>query len=253
VCGGFQILKFTQLKWPPNQPEKAAYICEHCHATIQNHEKQWSEALRATNNGTLLSQNSKEFTSFTMNCPTDRLVQIWKGRRRLVPWPRRSKSVTKFQDRQVAAVRIWKAIQYPNGTACGPVPDGAHEAPAEGNAPNSKKGNKPVNTTAYGKAFNGRSLGYKRYGTTTLFVAIDIAAGEITAGHYNRRGNWAYCKVHRPRYGPVLSVAKNANSHELPHLLKSPHQQISTNSPPRSTVKIAPSESPDASRDPALP
>src|SRR5437588_2253076 len=38
-----------------------------------------------------------------------------------------------------------------------------------------------------GKALNGRSHGYKRHGTTTLFAAFDIATGQVIAGHYNRR------------------------------------------------------------------
>jgi hypothetical protein len=73
------------------------------------------EALPATHNGTLLFQNSKEFTSFTMNCPTDRPVAIWNGTATVGPLPIKLKPVTKFQDRQVATVRIWKAIQDLNG------------------------------------------------------------------------------------------------------------------------------------------
>src|SRR5580704_6589489 len=38
-----------------------------------------------------------------------------------------------------------------------------------------------------GRALNGRSHGYKRHGTTTLFAAFDIATGQVIAGHYNRR------------------------------------------------------------------
>jgi transposase len=37
------------------------------------------------------------------------------------------------------------------------------------------------------KALNGRSHGYKRHGTTTLFAAFDIATGQVIAGHYQRR------------------------------------------------------------------
>ena len=39
----------------------------------------------------------------------------------------------------------------------------------------------------HGKALNGRSHGYKRHGTITLFAAFDIATGQVIAGHYNRR------------------------------------------------------------------
>jgi transposase len=38
-----------------------------------------------------------------------------------------------------------------------------------------------------GKALNGFSHGYKRHGTTTLFAALDIATGQVQAGHYTRR------------------------------------------------------------------
>jgi transposase len=38
-----------------------------------------------------------------------------------------------------------------------------------------------------GKAMNGFSHCYTRHGTTTLFAALDVITGEITAGHYRRR------------------------------------------------------------------
>jgi transposase len=38
-----------------------------------------------------------------------------------------------------------------------------------------------------GQALNGFSHCYKRHGTTTLFAALDIATGQVIAGHYNRR------------------------------------------------------------------
>ena len=38
-----------------------------------------------------------------------------------------------------------------------------------------------------GKCLNGYSHGYKRHGTTTLFAALDIATGQVQAGHYTRR------------------------------------------------------------------
>jgi phage terminase large subunit GpA-like protein len=41
VCREFQVLKFPQLRWPKGEPEKAAYVCEHCGQQIQNHQKQW--------------------------------------------------------------------------------------------------------------------------------------------------------------------------------------------------------------------
>ncbi len=38
-----------------------------------------------------------------------------------------------------------------------------------------------------GKALTGFSHGYKRHGTTTLFAALEVATGQVTAGHYRRR------------------------------------------------------------------
>lgn len=38
-----------------------------------------------------------------------------------------------------------------------------------------------------GRAITGRSHEYTRHGTTTLFAALNIASGEIQAGHYARR------------------------------------------------------------------
>jgi len=38
-----------------------------------------------------------------------------------------------------------------------------------------------------GRTLTGHSHDYKRHGTTTLFAALDVATGEIKAGHYRRR------------------------------------------------------------------
>ena len=38
-CGEFQTLKFAQITWPKNKPKEAVYICEHCTARIENHQK----------------------------------------------------------------------------------------------------------------------------------------------------------------------------------------------------------------------
>lgn len=38
-----------------------------------------------------------------------------------------------------------------------------------------------------GRALTGRSHEYKRNGTTTLFAALNVATGEVRAGHYERR------------------------------------------------------------------
>ena len=38
-----------------------------------------------------------------------------------------------------------------------------------------------------GRALSGRSHDYKRNGTSTLFAALDVLTGQVTAGHYKRR------------------------------------------------------------------
>jgi phage terminase large subunit GpA-like protein len=38
-CGEFQTLKFAQVTWPKHKPKEAVYICEHCAARIENHQK----------------------------------------------------------------------------------------------------------------------------------------------------------------------------------------------------------------------
>lgn len=40
-CSATQYLKFTQLKWPKDEPDKAAYACEHCGVLIEEHYKTW--------------------------------------------------------------------------------------------------------------------------------------------------------------------------------------------------------------------
>ncbi len=40
---------------------------------------------------------------------------------------------------------------------------------------------------ANGRTMTGRTHEYKRHGTTTLFAALDVATGQIKAGHYQRR------------------------------------------------------------------
>ena len=39
ACGEFQTLKFARVKWPKGRPEEAVYLCEHCSARIENHQK----------------------------------------------------------------------------------------------------------------------------------------------------------------------------------------------------------------------
>jgi phage terminase large subunit GpA-like protein len=40
-CQEFQRLKFAQIRWPKGAPELAVYVCEHCEAEIENHQKHW--------------------------------------------------------------------------------------------------------------------------------------------------------------------------------------------------------------------
>ena len=40
-CSAFQTLKFAQVRWPKNEPEKAVYVCKLCHRDIENHQKHW--------------------------------------------------------------------------------------------------------------------------------------------------------------------------------------------------------------------
>ena len=39
VCGEYQTLKFAQLTWPKGKPKQAVYVCEHCSARVENHQK----------------------------------------------------------------------------------------------------------------------------------------------------------------------------------------------------------------------
>ncbi len=41
TCREFQVLRFSQLRWPKGQPDKAVYACHHCGQEIHNYQKQW--------------------------------------------------------------------------------------------------------------------------------------------------------------------------------------------------------------------
>jgi phage terminase large subunit GpA-like protein len=41
TCREYQVLLFSQLRWPKGQPDKAVYACQHCGQEIHNHQKQW--------------------------------------------------------------------------------------------------------------------------------------------------------------------------------------------------------------------
>ena len=40
-CGEFQVLKWSGITWPKDQPEKAYYACEHNGCVIEHHQKRW--------------------------------------------------------------------------------------------------------------------------------------------------------------------------------------------------------------------
>lgn len=40
-CNEFQVLKETRLRWPKDDPQLAAYHCEHCEKRIESHQKAW--------------------------------------------------------------------------------------------------------------------------------------------------------------------------------------------------------------------
>ena len=89
-----------------------------------------------------------------------------------------------------------------------------------------------------GKALTGFSHGYKRQGTTTLFAALEVATGLITADHYQRRRRREFLdfmnqlvdlydgseihvildnlNTHKPRHDRWLQRHKNVHFHYTP-------------------------------------
>ena len=89
-----------------------------------------------------------------------------------------------------------------------------------------------------GKALTGFSHGYKRHGTTTLFAALEVATGFITASHYKRRRRREFLdfmnqlvdlydgfelhvildnlNTHKPRHDRWLQRHKNVHFHYTP-------------------------------------
>jgi transposase len=89
-----------------------------------------------------------------------------------------------------------------------------------------------------GKALTGFSHGYKRHGTTTLFAALEVATGWITANHYKRRRRREFLdfmnqltdlydgfeihvildnlNTHKPRHDRWLQRHKNVHFHYTP-------------------------------------
>jgi len=89
-----------------------------------------------------------------------------------------------------------------------------------------------------GKAITGYNHEYKRHGTTTLFAALNIATGQVKAGHYNRRRRKEFLdfmnsiiaeypnkeihvildnlRTHKPKHDRWLSHHKNVTFHYTP-------------------------------------
>jgi len=89
-----------------------------------------------------------------------------------------------------------------------------------------------------GKALTGFSHEYKRHGTTTLFAALEVATGLVTAGHYRRRRRIEFLdfmngllaqypqkelhvildnlNTHKPKHDRWLARHKNVHLHYTP-------------------------------------
>jgi transposase len=89
-----------------------------------------------------------------------------------------------------------------------------------------------------GKAIAGYNHEYKRHGTTTLFAALNIATGQVKAGHYNRRRRKEFLgfmnsviaeypdkeihvildnlRTHKPKHDRWLGRHKNVSFHYTP-------------------------------------
>src|SRR4029450_9802300 len=70
-----------------------------------------------------------------------------------------------------------------------------------------------------GRALTGQSHDYKRHGTTTLFAALDLASGEVTAAHKKRRRRVEFLAfmddiVARYPDKQIHAVLDNLNTHK---------------------------------------
>lgn len=74
-----------------------------------------------------------------------------------------------------------------------------------------------------GKALSGFSHEYKRHGTTTLFAALQVATGQVKAGHYKRRRRREFLDFMNEvvaDYAPDVQlhvVLDNLNTHKPKH------------------------------------
>lgn len=71
-----------------------------------------------------------------------------------------------------------------------------------------------------GRAITGLAHEYKRHGTTTLFAALNVATGQVSAGHYQRRRRREFLDFMNEivrEYGPdtqIHVVLDNLNTHK---------------------------------------
>jgi transposase len=74
-----------------------------------------------------------------------------------------------------------------------------------------------------GRAITGFSHEYKRHGTTTLFAALEVATGLVSAGHYQRRRRREFLDFMNDivrDYGPEVElhvILDNLNTHKPKH------------------------------------
>jgi transposase len=74
-----------------------------------------------------------------------------------------------------------------------------------------------------GRAITGFAHEYKRHGTTTLFAALEVATGLVSAGHYKRRRRREFLDFMNEivrDYGPELQlhvILDNLNTHKPKH------------------------------------
>lgn len=74
-----------------------------------------------------------------------------------------------------------------------------------------------------GRALTGFSHDYKRHGTTTLFAALDVATGQVKAGHYRRRRRREFLDflnqivAEYPEDQQIHVILDNLNTHKPKH------------------------------------
>lgn len=74
-----------------------------------------------------------------------------------------------------------------------------------------------------GRALSGFSHDYKRHGTTTLFAALEVAAGEVKGGHYRRRRRREFlhfmneAMADYPEESEIHVILDNLSTHKPKH------------------------------------